>query len=310
MKRVTCLAAFAMLLGAAPVAPAPAPDPYEIFALARQYWQRQHYPASIGYKVAVDVTEAGKERVEHYPSYYDALHDAIHVDSVSDYQKEHPPSGRGVALMFNFLGGKVRLGRPDFPVDFLGVPELAPNYSFGIAPYVPASKMTPDELVAEIRREFHDSKPTPTPGPSANGLTEIADVVAYKRYYRIVLVGVDAVEGLAAYHLGLTPLREPTKYRLRDVWIDTKTYATRKLVSDGNFVNGPGPGATWTVTFASVDGQQYIAQEQTAQPLEYGGLRYSDVSIRFEDVRAQEPPYFDGLYEPQNPDDLLNEPPR
>lgn len=295
-----------MLLGVTPGGVTP--DPYEIFARARQYWQHQHYPSSIGYTVAVEVTEAGNDRVEHYDSYYDADNDLVHVDAVSDYQRDHPPSGRGVNFGINVLGGFVHVGKPEFPVDFLGVPELAPNYSFGIAPYVPASKMTPEELVNEIRQEFHDPKATPRPG-SEGGIPEIAEVISYKHVYRIVLLGIDDLAGQPAYHLGLTPLQDPKKYRLRQLWIDTASFATRKLISDGNFQNGPGPGATWTVTFADVDGAHYIAQESTGAPLDYQGLRYTNAVVRFENIHAQAPPLYDGIYQPQNADDLLNEPP-
>jgi hypothetical protein len=303
-RAVLAIVSLALLLGATP---APSPDPYAIFANARIYWERQHYPAYVAYTVAVDVLEAGTHKVEHYDSTYDATRGIVHVDPVSDYERAHPPSGRGVNLLFGIQFAGIKLGRPEAPIDFMGVPQLAPNYSFGIATFVPASKMTSAELVQQIRAQFRDPAPSPTPDATSS-LHEIATVTAFKRNYKITLVGIETVDGVDAYHLQLKPLQDPHRYRLRDVWIDTQTYATQKLASDGNFVDGPGPGAPWTVTFVNVGDAHYISEEHTAASLAFRGLRYVETTVRFENIHPQTALFLQGLYEPQSPDDVLREP--
>jgi hypothetical protein len=311
--------AFALVLVFAAFAPASAatetPDPYAIFSGARHYWERQHYPARVVYTIAVDVLEGGAHKVEHYTSAYDAVNNAVAVNPLSDYEIAHPASGRGVNLVFApFVVGRVLLSKPDPPLDFIGVPSLAPNYSFAIAPFVPsdAHPKTSAEIVQEVRAEFHDLRPTPAPTalPSANGLQEIAVVTGTKRRYDISLVGIEPIDGAPAYHLALKPLGNPHAFRLRALWIDTATYATRRLVNAGNFKDGPWPGQTWTVDFSSVDGALYIADEYTADPASFQGLRYLSARVSFTDIRPAAKTALDDVreYRPNDPDLYAQEP--
>jgi hypothetical protein len=307
-----------ILVLVAPVAAAaqtPAPDPYAIFSGARNYWLRQHYPARIGYTVAVDVLEGGAHKVEHYSSAYDAVGNAVEVNPLSDYEIAHPASGRGVNLVFApFSIGRVQLSKPEPPLDFIGVPSLAPNYSFAIAPFVrsDAGPKSSAELVQEVRAQFHDVRPTPAPTalPSAAGLQEIAAVTAAKRRYAISLVGIETIDGAPAYHLALQPLGNPHVFRLRDLWVDTSTYATRQLVNAGNFTDGPWPGLKWTVRFASIDGGLYISDEYTADPTPFRGLRYLDARVTFADIHPVERTALDDVaqYRPSDPDLFAKEP--
>jgi len=87
---VLALAAFAALCALAAPRAIAAPDPYQIFGNARAYWHEQRYPMLLDYAIAVDVTEGGNERVEHYRSEYDAVQGVVSVDPMSDYQLAHP----------------------------------------------------------------------------------------------------------------------------------------------------------------------------------------------------------------------------
>jgi hypothetical protein len=287
-----------------------APDPYAIFAGARHYWERQHYPARLAYTITVDVLEGGIHKVEHYASAYDAANDAVAVNPLSDYELAHPASGRGVNLGIPF----VRLSKPDPPLDFIGVPSLAPNFSFAIAPFVPsdARPKTSAELVREIRAQFHDLKPTPapTPLPSAEGLREIAIVSSTRHRYDITLVGIESIGGAPAYHLALKPTGDPHRFRLRDVWVDVASGATRRVVNAGNFVDGPWPGLTWTIDFASVDGALYIAREHAGDPVAFRGLRYLDTTVSFSDIRPAAKTALDAIaqYRPNDRDLFAKEP--
>src|ERR1700722_18123276 len=263
-------------------------DPYQIFGMARVRWEAQHYPEKVAYTVAVDIVESGVRKTERYEAGYDAAEESLLVDPVSDREKAHPyyaPGGFGFNIA---LSGQ---GRPNPDVDFFGVPFLAPNYAFGIgvAPRGSASPPPdPMELVREIRAEFHDplppsrNVPVPTAPP---GLREIAVVTTRTRTYDINLAGIESVDGMPAYHLVLRPLHDPGRYRLRDLWIDTQSYAPRKLVEGLNFVKGPGTAVPWSVTFEQTGGASYIATETALAPTKLGRHHYSVVSIAFENVR-------------------------
>jgi len=279
-----------MLLAAASATAASAiatPDPYTIFANARAYWSQQRYPMLVDYTVAVDITEGGKARTEHYSSEYDAVNDVVRVDPISDYEVAHPVVVKGINL--GILG--IALNKPLPPVDWLGVPHLAPAYSFGMAPFVPAPTPTPFNsmaLVAEIRKEFHDPNPraTPTPTSAPTSLQEIATVYAHNRDYTIALLGEDTIEGHLCYHLGLTPTRDPKRFRIRQAWIDEQTYATWQLQNAMNFTNGAGTGVAWMIHFAPVAGVQYIREEDALTPMSTGGEIYTEAAIRFENIHA------------------------
>jgi hypothetical protein len=262
------------------------PDPYGVFDRARAVWEQAIYPSYVRYDVVVRVDQNGVPKISHYHSFYDATNDTVHVDGVSDEERAHPhvpPPG------FNFnLFGAIPLSKPEEPVDYLGVPELAPNYSFGMAQYVPGRAKDPKELVQEIRRQFHDRPaPVPTAPPAGSGLKIIGSVEATRRDYVVTLDGVERVSGHADYHLTLRPTRDPKKYRLRDLWVDAQTFATDKLVTDGNFTDGPSTGVPWTVAFAHIDGAPIVATETTAASLRLHGRRYTGVSLAFENVTAQ-----------------------
>ncbi len=284
----------ALLAVAAPRAVA-APDPYQIFGNARAYWHQQRYPALLDYNVAVDVVEAGNERVEHYASEYNAVTNVVKVDPVSDYELAHPVHPKGINA--SILG--IALNKPMPSVDWLGVPYLAPAYSFGMAPFIPAPTPTPFNsaaLVAEIRKEFHDPNPraTPTPAATPNGLEEIATVYAHNRDYTITFVGTDTIDGHACYHLSLMPTRDPGHFRIRQAWIDEQSFATWQLQDALNFTNGPSTKVGWTIHFAQIDGAQYVREEDALAPMKAGGEIYTQASVRFENVLAANAPALHG----------------
>lgn len=269
-----------------------APDPYTIFANARAYWLQQRYPDELAYTVAVAIDEGGKQRVERYQANYDAVHGIVTVDPVSDYQREHPTyaSGMNVGILF------VRLNKPVPPIDFLGVPHLAPTYSFGMAPFVPAPTPTPFNsaaLVAQVRQEFHDPNPratasaAPTPG---GALRDIATVVAHNRDYSIALLGIDTIDGHPCYHLALTPVRDPGRFRIRQAWIDEQTYAPWQLLDATNFDGGAGTHVAWMIHFADVAGAHYVSEEDAQAPMATGGEIFTKTAVRFQDVRAVDAP--------------------
>lgn len=256
----------------------------------------QHYPDYVAYTIAVSVDERGVPKTAHYRAIYDATHDRIYMNGVSEEERvaPHVPTGTNFTLepKRNWMTlFKRHVGNPEDAVDFLGVPMLAPNYSFGIAAYVPEVATTqPDQaaLVQEIRRQFNDpmSAEKAQQLNSASGLKEIGRVVATDRDYAITYAGVEGIAGMQAYHLLLRPLHASARLRLRQMWIDTQTFATVKLITQGNFNSSNVP---WAVTFATVNGAQYIAAEQALAPVGSGRHLYEQASISFDSVGPAQP---------------------
>jgi hypothetical protein len=267
------------------------PDPYQIYARAQAAWISARYPQYVGYSIVVSVDEKGVPKSNHYSATYDATRDRVYVKPVSEEEQADPhvPEGinmsidpkRRFATLF-----KRRLGNPEEAVDYLGVPVLAPNYSFGIARYVPPVAQSADDraaLVREIRREFDDPMPPQNRQPvdQAGGPKEIAHVVSTSHEYDITYDGIESVDGHEAYHLSLRPASESEALRLRELWIDTHTYATCRLLTQRNFTNGTVP---WLIAFTEVGGAQYIVSEIAQRPVGIGAHLYERAAITFTDM--------------------------
>lgn len=291
MQRLLCAVAIAASLCGVARASDDDPNPYQLYGHARSVWLAQHYPDYVAYTVAVAVDERGVAKTTHYRAIYDATHDRIYTDGVSEEERVKPyvPSGTNITLepKRNWMTlFKRHVGHPEEAVDFLGVPMLAPNYSFGIAAYVPEVATTqPDQaaLVREIRRRFNDpmSNQKARQLSNAEGLKQIGRVTSTNRDYAISYAGIDSVDGTQAYHLSLRPLHDAGRLRLRELWIDAQTFGTVKLVTQGNFLNSNVP---WAITFAEIDGAQYIAAERALAPVGSGRHLYERVTISFQGV--------------------------
>lgn len=267
------------------------PDPYAIYNRAQLVWETQRYPAVVSYVVHVTAVQHGRTRQRHYDSHWFAQSGTIKVDPVSREQREHPyvpPPGFDVSI----FGAKVgHVGGPMNGTgthgDLIGVPMLSPAYDFGIAPYLTPESLTDAQIVEQIRDEFHDPAPAKVAQLARErGLPTIASVLAGGRAYSIRLQGIEPIAGHPDFHLALTPLREPQKYRLRDVWIDERTYRTDRLRSEGNFVDGGTASVMWTADFRTIAGAQYLSEERTDAPLPHW---FDSVTVAFEAITSDTP---------------------
>jgi hypothetical protein len=278
-------------------------DPYWVFDRAERAWQSQRYPSSVNYVVHVETLRRRKPEERHYLSRWFALTNNVAVDSISVEERAHPyhpPPGFDVSILVH-IG---HIGGPSEGTgtngDLIGVPVLAPNYSFGIARYVPPEALTPAELVAEIRDEYHDPAPEKVAGLEQKYPKTIAHVFSSSSAYKIALVGIEQIGDHADYHLSLVPTRDPRKYRLRDMWVDQRTFATDRLRTDGNFVDAGTSSVPWAVTFQHVDGAVYIERETSERPIRHW---FDSIGISFERIAAGK-----GAFNAWESDSLIREP--
>lgn len=261
-------------------------DPYWVFDRAERAWQSQHYPSSVNYVVHVETLRRQKPEERHYRSRWFALTNNVAVDPISIEERAHPyrpPPGFDVSILVH-IG---HIGGPNEGTgtngDLIGVPVLAPNYLFGIAEYVPPEALTPAELVAEIRAEYHDPAPEKIAQLEQKYPKTIAHVFSSSSAYKIALVGIEQISDHPDYHLSLVPTRDPHKYRLRDIWVNQRTFATDRLRTDGNFVDAGTSSVPWTVTFQHVDGALYIEREISERPIRHW---FDWIGISFEGIAA------------------------
>jgi hypothetical protein len=261
-------------------------DPYAIFAAARQHWQSAVYPKQISYGIAVTVTRSGVTSQAHYHAAYDAVENRVHVTPVSDEELAHPYTPHGINFTYSLFGGAIPASSPQRTFDYLGVPVLAPDYSFGIVPTgtPPNTTQDPMELVREIRTEFHDPFPPKRRAAQDGGLKTIALVVVAHRQYKITLDGTQAVDGHADYHLLLEPVSDPATYRLREMWVETSTYDVDRVITAGNFTAPDLEGVRWETNFRDIAGTPYIATETALSGFSLDRRPYDTATVAFTDI--------------------------
>ena len=136
-------------------------------------------------------------------------------------------------------------------------PQIDPLSDFGVLSRYRSkvnvnSEATPNPL-AEVE-----------PGPSATPLREIGEVRSNTRDYDVRLVGEETLRYGDAYHLRLTPLRDPAVFRLRDLWIAKDDYATMQMTIAGIFHGKPYDSVRWTISYVPIESHWYVQQVRAA----------------------------------------------
>ncbi len=242
-----------------------------IFRKAQDRWSASVYPYDLHYVLTISATDARGEAIQrHYDGQTEPDRDVIWMHTRSREEAAQPPTTpHGINFVIAIQGRVVHDFTPkSVGFDILGIPRLSPVYAFG------------------MRREIARS----TPPPLSTNLSTIATVEARVREYRVSCAdGAESDDGRALDHLRLEPLRDPNRNRIRELWIESGSYWTDRMLLARNFVDGPPLHSPWDVTFEHDEHAHYIVSERALLPLDYGrGREYRDVTIAFE--RTNPPP--------------------
>lgn len=250
--------------GAAPAAEAPS-DPQAIFNAARKAWAFTSYPRYANYSVAVRYRNNGTAFVRHYDTLQDLRRDIVFARTFSREETanpSYPPSG----VNFGILGMTLNEAQPENPIGPLA---LAVTYDFGISL---AQRTT---QVAQMGSQITAPERLPVIGRTG----------ASARLYDVRLI--DMLDDGNTYHLGLTPVRDPGRYRLREMWITAQTFITQKILIAANFSRKPYTDVPWLITFTQIDGGPYITEERAQGALDFGEAgSLEDVTFRFEELKS------------------------
>jgi hypothetical protein len=238
---------------------AAADDAYAEFARVRAAVAAARYPERIDYAIAVTGTEGSQARTDTFRARYYAATGELRVQTITAQEAADPPHPHGFDYTLNITLYGVGIHTKNLAPskaneDLLGVPFLTPTYSFGIS-----------------RAPLQIESPAPSPEASdqsaAPALKTIAVVVSPQRDYDISFAATEPVGGVPAEHLVLRPLRDPNRFRLRDVWVDPATKLPRAAVIARNFTVAPEDTVPWKIDFGQRDGGLYITQETALAPL-------------------------------------------
>jgi hypothetical protein len=255
--------------GAAPAGAAPAEDGQgeALLFRARQAWQTRTEAPYVTYGVRTRYEDGGRITDTWYQVFYRGWDGALALSRIPMPGDENRV--RGTA--FSIFGVELFSTNPEADVaSAVREPAIEPAFTFGL---MPRAYRSPIVVPAG----------DPTPPPLPGELREIGRVIAINREYRVTLIGIDDLRYGRAYHLTLTPLRDPNLNRLRDLWIAQDTYQLLQENVAGILDVRPYDAATWTVTWVPLGGRMYIQQIRTDDSMRFGERRVAHFQLDFVD---------------------------
>jgi hypothetical protein len=214
------------------------PSADAIFAGARARLSHETCPTRLDYTVSVEATVSGARERNRFHAHYLFDDDVLSVSALSDEEMRNPavPHGANIHVALPYGGELIGLSRAltsaahphDVQTELLGIPNLRPTYSFGLAMH---------------------RMPQPSADSSASpDLRVIGSTATLSREYRVALASIEPTNAGRTYHLTLAPLRDPQRNRIREMWVDARTFATDQIRIAGNFIDGPPTRVGWLVS--------------------------------------------------------------
>jgi hypothetical protein len=272
----------ATTLGAAP-APGPSPSPLdpraeELFTAARSARSQSSYAHYSVYATVVRFRHGGRPVSSTWDTTEDMRRRLVHAHALSREEGAHPHVPHGINIGVG--------GGPSGPImgipprgqivshepgdDPIGTLTFAVDQDFGLALNAPQIGATADMSEVSV---------------TVTTLPRIGRTGTIARTYEVRDLGDASESGVALHHLGLRPLRDPRRYRLRELWTDAKTSLPVRAIVAGIGNRGPLQSVNWRIDFTQLQGGTYIALETALESVETDGGRLDDVTITFAELR-------------------------
>ncbi len=261
-----------MLCAAAPE-PTAADQLFDAARAARSHASYGHYAE---YVAVVRFAQGAHHVTSTWETIEDLRRRVVHAHSLRREEQANPHVPHGINFAVGAGPGGPQMGVPP-PVrghepsdDPIGQLTFAVDQDFGLALDAPAIAASHD--MSEVTS-------------AAVSLRRIGRTGTIVRTYDVTDLGDVAEGGATLHHLGLRPLRDPKKFRLRELWFDAKTSMPVRAIVAGVGNRGPLDDVEWRVEFTQADGGLYVARETALAALQTGAGPLDDVTISFEDVQ-------------------------
>ena len=267
-RAVAAALLIATSLGASP-APATAPlDPNRIFDAARKAWGAGAYPRYAEYVAVVSFHNGTRFVRRTWETTEDLRHGVVYSHAFSREERANPTTPHGINISFFGLAPS----NQEQPVDPIGQVAFAIDQDYGLAPG---------------ERRLQSTNATSTFDAVRSSLTVIGRTGTVARDYEVSLIETAVDDQGPEYHLGLRPLHDPQRLRLRELWVDGNTWRTEEAVVDGIGSRPPLTNVPWRIEYRETNGATYVATETALGPLDYGragtlrnvGIAFAEVTL-------------------------------
>jgi hypothetical protein len=280
---IAAVLVLAALLDTAPATASPSSELSTadgLYAAARRARSESAYAHYALYATVLTFRHNGHQVISTWGTVEDLRRRLVHAHALNREEAAHPhvPHGTniGVAVARSGMLGpgvmpaKGQIMNPERGSDPIGQLSLAVDQDFGLALTAPPISASAD--MSEV-------------AASVSTLPKIGRTGTVARTYDVTDLSDIVENGVALHHLRLRPLRDPRRYRLRELWLDAKTSLPVRAVVAGIGNRGPLAAVDWRVEFKQLEGGTYIASETALTPLSTDGGRLDDVTITFAELR-------------------------
>jgi hypothetical protein len=213
-------------LAQTPASSATALTANEIYDRARAAARASTLPPYLVYETHATFERKGKVKAEHYRVVLRTSDNKCYVTPLADSPRDRIDTAPRVDE------------RP---------PYLSPFNTFGLI-----------ERRAGERPSLYEAPERPA---AAGEPPVIGNVTVVARAYDVSLIGTERLGGHAVYHLGLRPLRDPARNRLRELFVATDSYRLERAVIQAYGVAGPlRTRPLVTIEYAPAGGAQTIVR--------------------------------------------------
>jgi hypothetical protein len=289
MKLKIGLAALAVgLLGVGTV---PA-DPSATFSAARDAWPVASYPRYATYATVITFRIGSQPIQRTWRTVEDLHRRVVHADAFSDEEAAHPYVPHGINVGLGGITSTPSQGGSQLPpgiqqpdaklpegavmnndpsADPFGMLTFAVNQDWGI------SRRAPQITTASDATDVGGPEPT---------LPRIGGTGTEAKIYNVTSLGTTTENGVALVHLGLQPLKDPKRYRLRELWLDPTTRFPVHAIVAGIANHDPLDTVRWRVDYKTIDGVPYIDKETALEPISTNNGEADDVTITFVNLKT------------------------
>ncbi|HZO94245.1 MAG TPA: hypothetical protein VFB22_10820 [Candidatus Baltobacteraceae bacterium] len=262
-----------------------------LFDAARKARTDAGFPHYAVYAAVVSFVRNGVAGTDTWDTVEDLRRRLVFSHAISREEQAHPTTPHGINFGVGVTGlssGSDTLGagapppagnaggltvNAPHPDDPIGQVTLAVDQDFGLAidPQHIGQTSDANDVSADVKF-----------------LPRIGRTGTIARVYDVTVDDPVVEKGEQLQHLSLRPIRDPKRYRLRELWIDAKTSLPVRAIVAGIGNRSPFDDARWHVEFTQYQGGIYIARESALEPLDFGDEgTLSNVTIAFSELKAK-----------------------